>query len=142
MPEYSQQELRKLYKMLPKDLKEAIVSEDTAETVWRICQRNEIKEVDIPHFAKLVGDVLMGLLPPPEFERALRSELNLVSSKAKRVSQETTRFIFYPVKEDLAAFYKVSLAPGGRVVGRPAGEAKPFKRKKPSVSDTYREEIE
>lgn len=140
MPEYSAEELRKLYQGLPKDLRDAIVSEDTAETVQRLCQRNGIAEADVPRFAKLVGDVLLGLLPPPDFEKSLRVELGLTSVKAKLVTRETTRFIFYPVKESLSSFYKIALVPGGRVVGTIAkGQA--LEKKKSNSSDTYREEI-
>ena len=142
MPNYSQEELRKLYKNLPQDLKETIVSEDTAETIQTICQRNRIGNSDIPRFAKLVGDVLMGLLPPSDFERSLRVELGLDVANAKNVYRETTRFIFYPVKESLSSFYKIGLAPGGRVIEPATKERKAGRKKKTSVSDAYREPIE
>jgi len=151
MPQYSQEQLRKLFVKLPDELKDAILSEDTADTIREICQRNEIKERDIPRLARLVGDALMGLLPPEDFQGALESDLNIERDKAEKASREVNRFILFPVKDSLKEFYKeISFAPGGRIIAPEAkGNPETLKpvsrsqkeRRKPK-SDVYREPVE
>jgi len=154
MLQYSQEQLWKLFEKLPDDLKDAILSEDTANTIREICQRNEIGEEDMPKLAKMVGDVLMGLLPPEEFTETLEKELKADKEQAKRISREVNRFILFPVKNSLEEFYKeIRFAPGGRLVKqevkkeasekeKPGLKEKPkLKEKKPVGADIYREPI-
>ena len=151
MPQYSREQLRKLFDKLPDELKDAILSEDTANTIREICQRNEIKEGDISRLAEMVGNILMGLLPPEDFQGALESDLNIERNKAEKTSREVNRFILFPVKDSLKEFYKeISFAPGGRIIQPEAkGKAETLKsvsrfkkeRRKPK-SDIYREPVE
>src|SRR4030042_3120084 len=109
--EYTKEELWKLIEKLPKELQEAIFSEETAEHIGNTCERYDIKEEIISEIAKQVGNVLLGILPPDEFQKTLETELKLESDIAKKVAQDISRFIFYPVKTDLEELYKVEIAP-------------------------------
>ncbi len=101
--EYSKEELWKLYKNLPEELKEAIFSEKIAEDIYRICERYGISECG--KLSKIVGHTFLGILPPSEIEETLRKELLLTSGKAKKISNEIHRFIFYPFKKEISLIY-------------------------------------
>ena len=159
MGQYNQKEVRKLFEGLPDNLKDALLSESTANTISDISKRYEIEEEKISRLAELIGNVLMGILPPEELPETLVKELQLEEERARKISQEINRFILYPVKGSLAEFYKIEFAPGGRIttpkpteekipprekLGIPSKEkGKPtLERKKPAKEDVYREPVE
>lgn len=136
--EYTQEQLWKLYENLPGELKEAIFSMETVDSIYDICERNEVEEIS--EVAKCAGRVLLGVLSPDEFEETIKKEIKLKKDKAKKVSHEINRFIFYPVKTSLEEIYKtpVTPPPAGLKVAPPPEE----KPKAPPEEDVYREPIE
>lgn len=146
MAKYNEEQLWDLFDKLPDDLKDAIFSEDTADSIFSICQRYKVKDKKISKVAELAGNSLMGLLPPDELQASLEEEAALDPETAKKVSQEINRFIFYPVKETLSSFYEIEFAPGGKII-KLTPEKKGKKRiesakEKPSTKDIYREPIQ
>ena len=144
LTEYSKEQLWKTYETLPQELKEAIFSEETANNIWDICSRNGIEDERVSEVARYTGRVLMGLLPPEEFQKSLEKDLKLGKEVVKKVNQEINRFVFYPVKTSLEELYKIEIAPpaGMPKVGPPLPseeKEEPEKRKGP---DVYRESIE
>jgi hypothetical protein len=139
MPEkYTNEQFWKLYEKLPQELKDAIFAEETGNNIYEICKRNGVEEY-LEEIVELVGQVLLGILPPDEFQEVLEKELKLEKEVAKRVSQEINRFIFYPVKSSLEELYKISITPppvGPKIT--PPTEKLPVPPKK----DIYREPIE
>lgn len=145
MPEeYSREQIWKLYEKLPEELKEAIFSEETADSIWDICLRNGIEDERISEVARYTGRVLMGLLPPDDLREILEKELKLDKDAAKRISQEINRFIFYPVKIRLEELYKIEIAPIAGTPVRPSLRKKTGEEEieKPRKEDVYREPIE
>lgn len=152
MPEeYLREQLWKLYEKLPEELKEAIFSSETADNIDSICKRNEVEEKKVPEVAKYTGRVLMGLLPPDEFEKTLIKDVKLKGEVAKNVTREITRFIFFPVKEVLSQVYKIEITPaaGTKKIAPEALPKKPVpetpapsEEEKPKGADVYRESIE
>ncbi|MCD6528228.1 hypothetical protein J7K44_01155 [bacterium] len=151
MTEYTREQLWKLYKKLPEELKDAIFSEDTANSIGEICERNGIEE-KTSEVARYTGRVLLGILPPDEFQTALEKEVGLVKDKAKKVAREINRFVFYPVKESLVSLYRTEIPPA-RTPSVPPPEIKPPSLKEEGLSipkekpeekrvDIYREPIE
>jgi hypothetical protein len=140
LKEYTKEELWKLYKKLPKELQDAIFAEETAIHIDEICKRYEVPEEKVPEIAKEVGNVLLGLLPPNEFQEILEKEIKLEREIAKKVAQEIYRFIFYPVKSSLGELYKIEIAAPAQPtkITPPPGE----KPKIPEKKDIYREPIE
>ena len=131
MPEYTKEQFWKLYEKLPEELQEAIFSVKTADSIYDICQKNEIDEVS--KVAKLVGQVLVGLLPPGELQQTLTKELDLKPETAKNVFREISRFIFYPIEEGLSNIYRIEIIPSKKV----SSPEKPT----PKKPDVYREPI-
>lgn len=142
--EYLREQLWKLYEKLPEELKEAIFSVETADNIDNVCTRNKVEEKKITGVAKYTGRVLMGLLPPAEFEETLIKEVKLKSEVAKSVDREINRFIFFPVKEVLSKIYEVEIAPPARPAGviRESKPEPPVEEKKTKGSDVYREAVE
>jgi len=134
MLEYPPEQLWPLYEKLPKDLQEAIFSEKTADLIYDICTRNGL-EKEMSEIARLTGYVLLGLLPPDEFEKTLKEELKLKNNIAKGVNQEITRFIFFPLRTTLEMIYKIEIAP----VPKPSIVTPPADKPK---KDIYREPLE
>ncbi|MCD6550118.1 hypothetical protein J7K24_01065 [bacterium] len=106
LKDYTPEQFWKLYEKLPKDLQDAIFSEETANNIYTVCDRYEIDEV--PKVAKIVGFVLLGVLPPDELYETLLKELDIDPEVAKRVNQEIIRFIFYPVRTSLEGLYGIA----------------------------------
>jgi hypothetical protein len=141
MPEkYTKEQLKKLYKDLPDELKEAIFSMETVDSIYDICARNEIEKVK--ELAKYIGRVLLGVLPPDEFEETIKKELKIEKDKAKKVAREIDRFIFYPVKTSLEEIYKIEIAPPAKPKVTPPPKPPGEKPKAPPKEDVYRESIE
>lgn len=132
--EYPPEELWKLYEVLPKELQEAIFSQETSESIRQACERNHLEE-KIPEVAKYVGLVLMGLLDPDNFERELVDDLKIEKEKAKNIAQEITRFVFFPLRTTLELLYKkeIQQAPKPKEV---------LEEEKPKKRDIYREPLE
>ena len=140
--EYSKEQLWELFDKLPEELQQAIFSAQTADHINNICAKNEIGDDLIPEIARYTGLSLLGLLAPEEFAKTLEQELKIEKEKAKKVSWEINRFIFYPVKEALWRLYHPSPLdkPG---IGPPSTQEKPAKKQQePERPDAYREPIE
>jgi len=130
---YPIEQTSKLFDNLPPELRAAILSEDTADSIRLVCERNKITE-QMSDLAILVGNILLGLLPPSDLPAALTQELKIPAVKAKNISQEINRLIFYPVRDKIAELYKAISPTLGDDI------ASPSKRKtatnQPAVVDT------
>lgn len=142
---YTEKQYEELFQKLPEELQEAVFSMETANTIFRTCFRNDVKEVS--KVAARVGDVLLGVLSPAEFQRTIEKELKLSKKQAEAVAQEINRFIFYPLRPLLEELYKIELPS----LGRPITTVKRKRIKVPTVKtepepssrkDIYREPIE
>jgi hypothetical protein len=145
MAEYTKEQLLKIYEKLPPELQDAVFSEETANNIFDICSKNEIEGSKMSEIAKYVGRVLMGLLPPEEFQATLELELNLDSKTAKNVARDINAFIFIPLKPFLAKLYnKVSEGEEKTEEEKFLGEEEMEKQKleERKKEDTYREPIE
>ena len=102
---YPIEQTSKLFDGLPPELRAAILSQDTADSIRVVCERNKITS-QMSDLAILVGNILLGLLSPNDLPSALIQELKIAPIKAKNISQEISRLILYPVRDKLAEFYK------------------------------------
>jgi hypothetical protein len=141
----TQEQYWQLFQKLPDELKEVVLSEKTAKNIYDICQRNEIDDI-VSEIASITGQVLVGVLPPEEFQETLGKELKIEKDIAKKVAQEINRFIFYPVKPLLEELYKIEIAPPAKptkITPPPKATAPPEEKPKvPPKEDIYREPVE
>ena len=135
---YTREEFWKLYEKLPQELKDALFAEETGNNIYETCKRNGV-ENNLDQIVEYVGQVLVGVLPPDEFQATLEKEVKLNKDVAKKVAQEINRFIFYPVKSSLEELYKIEIAPPAKPKVAPPPEEKP---PAPPAKDIYREPIE
>ncbi len=150
MPDYTQDQLWKLYDKLPRELQEAVFSEETANHIADICKRYDIAENKIPDVAKYTGRVLLGVLSPENLQKMLQDEVGLKKDVAQNVTHELDRFVFAPVKYTLAQIYHLNSQPEQKAPVQPSAPA-PATEKMPAEkvpaeemakSDLYREKIE
>ena len=133
MPSYPKEQLRELYKDLPKDLQKATFSEEVAANIQEVCAENGITDDDVIFdITKNIGYVFLGLLPPNEFSGVLEKELKIEKKKAEQVSLKITRFVFLPLKKSLEALYQIKIKAGMKTEVKKA-------EKKPRKVDKYRE---
>jgi len=136
---YTPEQFWKLYEKLPQELKDALFAEETGNNIYDVCKRNKILE-NLDQIVEYVGQVLVGVLPPEEFQETLEKELKLEKDVVKNVAREINHFIFYPVKSSLEELYKIEIAPPAKPTGiTPPPEEKPSA---PPRKDVYREPIE
>ena len=142
---YTSEQFWKLYEKLPQELKDALFAEETGNNIYEICERNGISE-NLDQIVEYVGQVLVGVLPPDEFQETLEKEMGIEKDLAKKVTQEINRFIFYPVKPLLEELYKTEIAPPAKptkITPPPEATAPPEEiPKAPPREDVYREPIE
>lgn len=140
MKKYTKDQFWKLYAKLPQELQDALFAEETGNNIFEICKRNRIED-NLDQIVEYVGQVLVGVLPPKDFQENLEKELKLKKETAKKVAQEINRFIFYPVKPTLEELYKIEIVPPVK----PSGVTPPLSEEKPKAppgKDLYREPVE
>ena len=150
---YPKEKLQEIYESIPQDLKEALFSQETANSIHEACTKNSVGEEKIPEVAKHTGYVLMGLLPPDELEKTLEFKVGLTNEQAKNINQEITRFVFFPLRAILETLYKTEVSqvakpksPEGFLATEEAAAEDISKKEKPPAKrrgkDTYREPVE
>lgn len=145
---YTLEEFWKLYEKLPQDIKEIFFAKETGDYIYETCKKNGILE-NLEEVVNYVGQVLLGILPPENFQKTLEKELNLEKEVAKKIYQEIHRLIFFPVKESLANLYGKEIIPIAKPITSPPstsqGSTEKIKSKEKSIppkTDIYREPIE
>lgn len=103
---YTPEQLEERYQKLPEELKDALFSVETTKLIDRIRKENKFSEKDAEKLAELVGRVLIGILPPKEFEESLKAELGIPAKSAKKIAETINSQVFDPVKESLTKLYK------------------------------------
>jgi len=110
MIEYSQEQLRELYQNLPKELQDALYSQENAKKINEICKKNNITdEKAVFDVAKITGYVLFGLLSPDNLETLFENDLKIEKNASEIVASEITKHVFMPIKNILEPLYKTEL---------------------------------
>jgi len=136
--EYTKKQLWELYNKLPPTLKEVVFSGKAAETIYNVCEKNDINRIS--DLTRYVQDVLLGILKPDEFQATIRTGLGIEKDVAKKVAQEINRFIFYPVKGSLEELYNMEITPPAQT--KAPGPITEKKSTTPKRKDTYREPVQ
>ena len=131
MEQYTPEQFWKFYKKLPQELKDALFAEETGNAIYDICKRNEVLE-KLGEISDHIGQVLLGVLLPGEFQEILEKKMELDLEKSKKIFHEINRLIFSAVKHSLAELYETPVKPSEKVK----------ENSLPAESDIYREPIE
>lgn len=155
MQKIPKDEAWKIYETLPKDLKQAIFSEETANSILSASQRNGLTDQQTSQTAELVGYSLMGLLPLENLTQEIMQATNATQAQASQIFNEINRLVFFSVKISLDELY--SLSTKEKSVASATGEKeipnqeKPIQTETPKTftpkplpekDDTYREAVE
>jgi len=140
MPAYSPEQLSQLYEKLPKELQDAIFSEENGKYIQDICKENGVVNEDqVLDATRNTAYVLMGLLPPDELSDVLEKEAGIEGKVAQQISREIKRFVFYPVKKTLEDLYDTTIT----YEDQPAISRQPAaNERKRAAKDRYLEPIE
>lgn len=144
MPQYSKEQILQLYRDMPQELKVALDSDHTVDTIEEISNKYQLPNKGHSALVDSVGQTMMGLLPPDEFEQNLQDLGDIEKNIAEEIAQTVRRFLFYPVRKELSALYQMTFQPA--IAEKMEETALPPKanleRKRPQKLDTYREKIE
>ena len=136
--QYTKEEVWQLCRKLPENLKEVYFSQATGDYIYDACKKYGAPNEKISLVAGYVGYVLLGILPPNEFQKSLEKEVGLEKNIAESVSSEINFRIFSQVRESLTTATKKEPSET-REPDKTETEQEP---KKPAGPDTYREPIE
>ena len=101
---YTQDQAWDRFEKLPKELKSAILSEKTAETIYNTCNKFGKEKISIA--AKTVRDVFLGFLSIDDFKICLKERLGINDQELERVYAELDNVIFLPIKSLISSFSK------------------------------------
>jgi hypothetical protein len=139
LKEYNQKQLWEYYEKLPYDIKEKFFSPEIADIIWNICQKNNIPLNDISKVSKLVGAVVLKILPIDQLQIEIENELKINSSSAQKIFKEFNSLIFSSIQKIDIKNKKSSISPDKKEV---LNEGNQVKLKSRQNKDTYREKLE
>jgi hypothetical protein len=145
MPNYPKEQLLDLYKILPEDLQNAIFSQDNADKIFEICQKNGVKkDAIVSEIAKNTGYVMLGVLAPEELQKVFKKELGLKEKSAEQIASEINELIFLPVRKYIEALYNTDLTPitTPKITAGAKVKAEIIAKTARAKNDAYREPIE
>jgi len=139
--EYTKEEFWKIFETLPEELQKAIVSEETADIILNICEKNEIIDEKISEIGRYIGRVLFGIIKPAELQKVLEEKIRLNTETAEKIASEADSLIFSKVRDELNNLDKINV----EEIKKPGRETPLVSKGKPTTSkngDVYREPIE
>ena len=139
--EYTKEEFWKIFETLPEELQKAIVSEETADIILNICEKNEIIDEKISEISRYIGRVLFGIIKPAELQKVLEEKIRLNTETAEKIASEADSLIFSKVRDELNNLDKINV----EEIKKPGRETPLVSKGKPTTSkngDVYREPIE
>ena len=86
MPEYTREQLAKLYKGLPQELKDWIGSEDANDAIYQILKENDVLDEKCEQISILTRNILLGLLPMENFQETIEKDVGLKKDLANKIS--------------------------------------------------------
>lgn len=144
MPQYSKEQILQLYRALPEELKTALDSDHTVDTIEEISKEYNLSSKEHSALVDSVGHTMMGLLPPNELGQSLQDFGNIEKNIAEKIAKTVRRFLFYPVRKSLSVLYNMPVWETS--VAETAVETiktePPAKKQRPQRKDFYREKIE
>ena len=119
---------------LPENLREAIFSGETSEAITSICQLHDVEDTAV--IGKIIGQVLMGLLPPDRISETIKKRLPVLEeSLCNTLAIEIQHYILDPVMNDLMTLYSPEK------VEQLNAKDNVVSSKQPERKDIYREQI-
>lgn len=102
-----QEELLKRYEALPQDLKDTMMSVETAEIIFEIGKKFGLNIEKTGKLAEEIGFVILGVIPSKDFVGNLKEILELDSEKALGIASEANHRIFLKIRDTLKELHGV-----------------------------------
>lgn len=102
-----QEELLKRYEALPQDLKDTMMSVETAETIFEIGKKFGLNIEKTGKLAEEIGFVILGVIPSKDFIGDLKDILEVDGDKALGVAAEANHRIFLKIRDALKTMHGV-----------------------------------
>ena len=96
---FTPQQIKERYKILPQELKDIYFSEETAEKLTAIGKANNLRTDQIGLLADETGLVMLGLTSTSEYITNLAKRLEIDKELAKKTAEEVNSQIFSQVRE-------------------------------------------
>jgi hypothetical protein len=94
------------YNRPPKDIQQAMVSEDSANAIYETAQREGILD-KVSLLAETTGDVMRGALPITQFRTALQTNLGVDEQKARRIAEQIRDTVFQKIAGSLRKIHNL-----------------------------------
>lgn len=105
--EHTREQLAKIMRNLPEDLKESIASVNDFEIILGIKKKYGLHFDQTGELSDEILLVTIGITPPQEFIRNLQKRLNVPMETAQAIGVEVNEKIFKPVRESLKKIHQM-----------------------------------
>lgn len=99
------------YLKLPDDLQKIVFAPETADIVYDISNKHQLKTAQRQEFAKIIGSVLIGELAIADFVKTIKDKCRVDESKAVALARDINQAIFLPVKDSLKQVHNLDTWP-------------------------------
>ncbi len=128
-----QEELLNRYEALPQDLKETMMSVETAETIFEIGKKFGLNIEKTGKLAEEIGFVILGIIPSKDFVGNLKDILEVDADKALGVASEVNHRIFLKIRDTLKTIHGVHWIDQLGEKPIDAAQSKPFETAKRQI---------
>jgi len=101
----TREEFFAIYKGLPKDLKESLFAEETAEKILVIKEKYAIDDSSFSTLVRIIGRVMIGMIEIKNFIQTIVELAQITPQQAAAIAQDINQLIFQPVRESLMAVH-------------------------------------
>lgn len=101
MAKYTPEDLRSLYDWAPEAVKNVIFAPETGEYYDKLAVEHRLTALQRAELSKQTGLLLLGVIQPTSYVRALSDFLKIPREQAVAIAQSVNREIFNPIKDAL-----------------------------------------
>ena len=106
---YSKEQIEKKYNALPKDVREAILANDTENIISDIGEKHNMRLDQIGELFEAVQFVMLGILSPKDFIRDLYDRLRISDKqRVREIARDVNEKVFHLIRESLQQIHNVS----------------------------------
>ncbi|MCR4328756.1 MAG: hypothetical protein NUV53_04610 [Patescibacteria group bacterium] len=100
-----EQKIFERWDLLAPALRDALVSEENSDIVWKTCTDEHLSEEKIHEVARIVSWVMLGFLHPEDIAREVQFSTGIHPEVARAIASPLIKKIFEPMRDDLENIY-------------------------------------
>ena len=125
MNNISQELVQEKLRKLPRDLRNAIFSEDMTTKMGAIAKRYGLSIDQLGELDTVTNDIILGFIHPRDYTTELSKNLNIGIDVAKNIAKEVNEQIFSPIRESLKKMHGIEDDAGQNASNQAKSEPKP-----------------